>query len=187
MPTERRGSTALCTGAALIVAGGMKYGPALQVVEVLNTETLQWSTAANLPRPLCQAPAAVCGDHVYILGKSNMYTCSIFALIQSCQSFLPSLLNKVWRNVAAPPVTDTTCVSIHDRLLAVSGRDSHRKSTTAVHIYNPTTDSWEVVSHMGIPRYSCIPAVLPNNQLMVVGGCISAFVETDSVEFATIE
>ena len=56
MPTKRRGSTALCTGAALIVAEGMKYGPALQVVEVLNTETLQWSTAANLPRPLCQAP-----------------------------------------------------------------------------------------------------------------------------------
>ena len=52
MPTKRRGSTALSTGRALIVAGGLdKSMSPLQTVEVLNTETLQWSSAADLPQP----------------------------------------------------------------------------------------------------------------------------------------
>jgi hypothetical protein len=56
-------------------------------------------------------------------------------------------------------------------------------------MYNPTTDSWEVISHMGTPRCDCIAAVLPNNQLMVVGGftVASLFLKTDSVEFASVE
>ena len=84
----------------------------------------------------------------------------------------------------------TTCVSIHGRLLAIGGMDSDRKSTSAIHIYNPTTDSWAVISHMETPRYWCIAAVLPNNQLMVMGGLNSGLVDDDtpdSIEFASIE
>ena len=126
----------------------------LQTVEVLNIETHQWSTAADLPQATMYAPAAVCGDQVYILGEANMYTCSVFTLIQSCKSFLASIRSRgarVWKEVAAPPVTQTTCVSIHGRLLAIGGVDSEEKSTTAVHMYNPTTDSWEISSHIMTP------------------------------------
>jgi hypothetical protein len=196
MPTERYGTTVLCIEAVLIVAGGgnNKSGiSGLQTVEVLNTETLQWSTAADLPQPLNLAPAAACGNQIYILGEPNMYTCSLQTLLQSCKSFLVSFRNRgarvlVWKEVAAPPVTKTTCVSIRDRLLAIGGVDSDRKLTSAVHMYNPTTDSWEVISHMGTPRRYCIAAVLPNNQLMVVGGCTttSDFFGTNSVEFASV-
>ena len=190
MPTKRYYSTALCAGEALIVVGGWNQSK-LQVVELLNTETLQWSTAADLPQPLYQAPAAVCGDHVYILGKSTMtlYKCLIPVLVQSRKSFLASMIKdtRVWKEVAAPPVTDTTCVSIRGRLLAIGGMYSDKKPITAVHMYNPTTDSWEVISHMGTPRCDCIVAVLSNNQLMVVGGCsIDALVRINSVEFATV-
>ena len=63
------------------------------------------------------------------------------------------------------------------------------QSTTAIHEYNPTTDSWEIISHMGTPRLDCIAAVLPNNQLMVVGGYTNEDIvySTDSVEFASVE
>ena len=72
MPTKRWGSTALCAGTALIVAGGnTKQISDLKTVEVMNTETERWSTAADLPQPLWQAPAAVCGDHVYLLGSNK--------------------------------------------------------------------------------------------------------------------
>ena len=54
MPTKRYGSTALCTETALIVAGGRSVD--YTIVEVMNTETLQWSTAADLPHPLYNAP-----------------------------------------------------------------------------------------------------------------------------------
>ena len=196
MPTKRHGSIALCTGTTLIVAGGWdKDWSRLRAVEVLNTDTLQWSTAANLPKPLVCAPAALCGDRIYILGDSNMYTCLVLSLIQSCKSSLASLRNRdtgVWKEVAAPPVTVTACVSIHGRLLAIGGKDSDEKPTSAINMYNPTTDSWEVISHMATARSQCIAAALPDNQLMVVGGGTGGTVtsfsnnETNSVELATI-
>ena len=189
MPTKRYGSTALCTGTALIAAGGKNEGRfLLKTVEVMNTETLQWSTAADLPQPLWCAPGAVCGDHVYILllesDSKSMYTCPVGTLIQSYRS-RPTA--NVWNKVYAPPLTTTTCVSIFDRLLTIGGSNSNYQLTTAVHMYNPTTDSWEVISHMRIPRCDCFAAVLPNNQLMVVGGEIAGLIDSDSVEVATAE
>jgi serine/threonine protein kinase len=192
MPSKRYGSTALCTGTALIVVGGMaKDSSPLKTVEIMNIMTKQWSTAADLLRPVTYAPVAVCGDHLYIMGESIMYTCSVISLIQSCKSFLASLRKGdtgVWNTVTAPPVNSTTFVSIHDRLLTICGKSSDRKPTTAIHMYNPTSDSWEVINHMGTPRWWCIAAVLPNNQLMVVGGCTNeGNTITDSVEFASVE
>ncbi len=181
MPTKREVSTALCTGTTLIVAGGWVLDVCTQRVEVLNSETLQWSTAADLPQTLSYAPAAVCGDEMYIMGEA-MYTCSVEPLLASTRS----RDGGIWKKVAAPPVTQTTCVSIHGQLLVIGGRDSDGDPTSAIHMYNPTTDSWEVISHMGTPRCDCIAAVLPNNQLMVVGGYTSIFGTTDSVEFASV-
>ena len=184
MPTKRALSTALCIRGVLIVAGGRvldRY--TTQTVEVLNSETELWSTAADLPKSLSYyAPAAVCDDQIYIMEKA-MYTCSVQQLLTSMRK----RGTKVWKKIAAPPVVETACVSIYGRLLAIGGWGSDGKSTTTIHMYNPTTDSWEVISHMGTPRSRCIAALLPNNQLMVVGGYIDEFETTDSVEFATIE
>ena len=190
MPTKRWGSVALCTGTALIIAGGkIKDDSPLRTVEIMNIAAKQWSTAADLPQPVAYAPAAICGDQIYILGETSMYTCSVVTLIQSCMSFLARFWTRVWNQVAAPPIKFTTSVSIRGRLLTIGGRDSDEKPTTAIHMYNPTTDSWKVISHMGTPRQLCIAAVLPNNQLMVVGGRTGKNfrTDTDSVEFATIE
>ena len=195
MPTKRQGTTALCTGTALIVAGGRDRNMStLQTVEVLNTETLQWSTAADLPQPLAFAPATICCDHIHLLDEFTMYTCSksIFPPIPQQRSFFTRLWNRraeVWKKVAVPPVTETTCVSIHGQLLAIGGKDSDKEPTTAIHMYNRTANSWEVVSHMRTPRWNCIAAVLSMNQLMVIGGSTVGFaaIATDSTEFATVE
>ena len=131
---------------------------------MLNSETKQWSTAADLPQPISHAPGAVCGDQIYVMGKA-VYTCTVPALMMSIRNRGA----RVWKEVAAPPVTDTTCVSVHGRLLAIGGTDSHEAPISAIHMYNPTADSWEIISHMETPRYNSIAAVFPNNQLMVVG------------------
>ena len=87
MITKRQCSEALCTETALIVAGGfVEESTTLQTLEVMNTETLQWYTAAELPDPVLCAQGAVCGDHVhvYIILLSSlendsryMYTCPV--------------------------------------------------------------------------------------------------------------
>ena len=211
MPTKRYIVSALCAGTTLIVAGGRGYGhgynykdEALKTVEVLNTETREWHTAADLPQPLSIASIALCGDLVYLLGGVNkdedgttsVYSCSLTSLLSSIGSTslggrLVSTLTRSskgspWNRVADLPVNRSTAVSLHGRLLAIGGQDSKGKSTTAVHMYQPTTNSWEVISHMTTPRRDCLSAVLPDNQLMVVGGSTTGYKECDSVEFGTV-
>ena len=77
MPTKRVAVSALCTGTALIVAGGIHIGgvpnptdlTGLKTIEVLNTEIGHWHTAPDLREPLAQQSSlTLCGDIVYLLG-----------------------------------------------------------------------------------------------------------------------
>ena len=203
MPTKRCVTAVVCSGRSLVVAGGVGGGhKKLSAVEVMDTETLQWSSASNLPHPLYCATATLYGDQIYMLGGFDqneersklVFTCSLAALLQSCQpqSLGAQLMNlslasrpKVWHQLADTPVTFSTCASLHGRLLTVGGYDSDVKETTAIHMYNTTTNSWEVISHMTSPRRRCLVAVLPHNKLMVVGGYTPGG-KTDSVQIATI-
>ena len=126
--------------------------------------------------------------------SKSVFTCSLTALLQSYQpqSLVErlktlSLANrpKVWHQLADTPVISSTCASLQGRLLAVGGKDSDDKKTTAIHMYNTTTNSWEVISHMTTPRRQCLVTVLPHNELMVVGG-FTPNGATDSVEIANI-
>ena len=128
-------------------------------------------------------------------GSKSVYTCSFSALLQSCSSRSlgahhlanapsPSTKTSVWSRVTDLPVTFSTCVSLRGRLLAVGGKDSKYKATTAVHMFDQANDSWTVTSHMTTPRCECFVAVLPDNQLMVVGGKTGIY-DTDIVEITT--
>ena len=207
MPIKRCNVTSVCTGTTLIVAGGWGGGGILSTilltVEVMDTETHQWSTTADLPKPIYLGSATVCGDQLYMLGGldktitvKSVYACSVSSLLQSC---VPSLLEanfdrqtlsdktSVWRQVADLPVTQSTCESFHGRLLAIGGKMDSGGSTTAVYMYDSTTNSWEIISHMTTGRCDCFTAVLPNNQLMVVGGFTDSHkTGTNTVEIASI-
>ena len=56
----------------------------------------------------------------------------------------------------------------------------------AVYTYNQSANSWNVISHMATARKDCFAAVLPNNQLMVVGGQTKTWTDLDSVEFGDL-
>ena len=156
MSTKRYCVSALCTGTTLIVAGG--YGDndkAIRTIEVLNTETRQWHTAADLPQPLSHSSMALCGDLVYLLGGvdidndsvNSVYSCSLTSLLSSTGfsislgRLVSTLTRSIKGRVADLPVNRSTAVSLHGRLLAIGGQDSQDKSTTAVHMYQPTTNS----------------------------------------------
>ena len=213
MPTKQSFVTAVCTETALIVAGGVGENfKEMTTVAVLNIENHQWSTAVDLPEPLRNRLATVCGDQLYILGEidrhsltKSVYTCSVSALLQTCtqrssleeRTSALSLSNSsssggtgVWSKLADLPVAGSTCVTFCGQLLAIGGRGSDYKPTTAVYMYNPFTNSWNVISHMTIASSNCFAAVLPDNQLMVVGGAIDKVIPTctfsDSVEFGSL-
>ena len=202
MPTKRYQVCALCIGTALIVVGGEKgdiYRVILKCVEVLNTSTRQWHTATDLPQPLTASSMTICGDRIYLLGGADkdiestqsVYSCSLAALLLSGGSGLirarsRSSSSGTWTRAANLPVSQSTAVSLRGQLIAVGGRDSHQQYCADIRRYNPSSNSWEVISHMATPRCRCLAAVLPDNQLMVVGGWIYYRNTTDSVEFGSV-
>ena len=204
MPTKRYGVCALGMKTALIVAGGRGEKYFVAKTEVFNTSTCQWSTAVDLPLPtFFGSLLEVTQDQLYMLGGydqnivpiKSVYTCSLNALLQSCspqtrrahQILGQTSSPNVWRRVTDVPTLNSAYVSLHSRLLAFGGGDTHDMSTSAVHIYHSSSNSWKVISHMRTPRRQCYAAVLPNNQVIVVGGLTdSSFVTaTDTVEIAT--
>ena len=91
MPTTHSYTAVICSGKALVVAGGEGEEDAVQTtVEVMNTDTQQWSTASSLPHPLSQASATISGDRVYLVGgrdeqgslTESVFTCSLNILLQ---------------------------------------------------------------------------------------------------------
>ena len=205
MPTKRYGTAAVCSGKSLVVAGGSGGDhKSLHVVEVMDMETLQWSTASSLPFALTFGSATICEDRIYLLGydmsneSRSVLACSMADLLQSCRpqtlgARLKTLtLQEVWHRVTNLPVCSSSCATLCGQLLAVGGYDDSIKNyTTAIHQYNPATNSWEVISHMPTARSDTLVAVLPGNKLMVVGGYIRTNVgkigRTNIVEIATLQ
>ena len=196
------GKACTCAVTVLIVAGGMgKERTRLKTVEVMNIETHQWSSAVDLLEPLFHSFSSVIGDRIYLQGgwggdktfTKLVFMCSVTSLLLSCSSkslgirFLNTLsrsnITTVWNKIADIPVTDSTCVSLCGKLLVIGGQDSEDKPISAVHMYDSTTNSWEVISHMPTPRYWCYTAALSNSHLMVVGGMTNKGV-TDTVEIS---
>ena len=200
MPTSRWGASALSTGTALIVAGGVGGGgDVVATTEVMDTETYQWSIAADLPQPMNYGSLLQISDNrLYLLGGidgtmkpiSSVYTCSLNALRQTCsRKRLVRFSNRsdLWSRVTDIPIMHSTYVCVNGRLLAIGGLDPQETTVQAVHVYNPSTKSWDLVSNMSTPRQNCYTAFLPDNQLIVVGGKTRMFgQETDKVEIATL-
>ena len=147
------------------------------------------------------ASATISQDHIYLLGhytrnkpSRSVLACSMVDLLtsgrsQSLGAWLKILtLQAVWHQIADLPVCRSSCVTLCGQLLAVGGCDeSFENRTTAIHQYNPATNSWEVISHMPTARYDTLVAVLPGKKLMVVGGYTDIITKTDEVEIATLQ
>ena len=201
MPTKRSSTTAVYVRSVLIVVGGYsRRQRSLECpVEVMNVESCQWSTAANIECQLVCASGVIFGDQLYVLGgreSKSVYSCSLNDLLRSCQSeskeASTQLQSNVWRKHADLPFRHSTCVSLRGHLLAIGGSHashlelSEETGSRAVHAYKPTTNSWEVISEMSMARYNCFAVTLPTtNELMVIGGR-SKGISTSSVEFAIL-
>ena len=182
MPTKRCGVAAICTSESLIVAGGLE---GYKKVEVMNITTEQWSTASSLPINTYSSYITISRDSVYLMGgrigssSHLVLTCSLSALISSSHSLSPQ--TEVWHKVADAPVYESACAVVRGHLVAFGGHETLDKATTGVHMYDPHSDSWYLISNMPEPVGSSHVAVLPGNRVMVVDNSRS-----DCVQIGTL-
>jgi len=182
MLTKRHWHTVMCMQKHLIVvAGETEGGDVLSTVEVMNTDTLEWYTAARLPEPAYLMSATVCGGRLYLLGAWDkngnpthaVFTCTLESLIRSCHppSQTPPHTSEasVWQRVADVPVVGSVCVTLNGKVLSISGRGSDGNPIAEVHMYNAKSDLWSLVGRMLTLRSDCLVLAL-HNRVIAVGG-----------------
>ena len=170
MPTKRGHLAVISAQNYLIAAGGY-----LSTVEVMNTDTQKWYTAASLPQPVWDMSATICGGRLYLWGdfSSTVFTCTLDSLLHSCHSSsqTPPHTNEagVWQRIADVPMKYSTCTTLNGRVLAVGGMDSHGTPTANVYMYNGDSNSWQLVGHMSTARFLCLVVGL-RDCIIAVGG-----------------
>ena len=176
MPTKREYPAAVCTGHSLVVAGGRDEGKDLPTVEVMDTNTLQWFTAASLPsRRIGLACMTVCGDNLYLLGDATIrvYSCSIQALLQTCQA--PGRVStlqqaSVWNRGADLPVKWSTAATLCGQLVSVGGTDDEEVAVNSVYCYDPVTTTWKIIGQIPSCKEAPLVTTLPGDKLIIVYG-----------------
>ena len=194
MSTNREFPAAVCTGHYVVVAGGHDGRKALASVEVMDTDTRQWFTAASLPRGIHWASITVYKDMLYLLGDetTEVHYCSIQNLLESCtgpmnQSTLLAKIKglmrpenppssspqvNVWMRLDDLPVCSSTAVTLCGQLVCVGGNygDKDNNAVDSVYCYNPLTSLWEVIGRMPSKGSCTLTATLPGDKLIVVSG-----------------
>jgi hypothetical protein len=179
MPTARCNGACVTTEQALVVAGGgigHVFVDAVDVVEVMNIGTKEWSVVSPLPQKCSSLSFAVCGDTLYLGGgftsprdlSNSIFTCRFQDLFRPNAEKRHSIV--LWREIKSLPVVGSTLVSFSGDLLAIGGRDDSRTPTSDVYRYNSRSDSWTVVSQMKNALSVSLVASFPENCLLVVGG-----------------
>ena len=172
MPTQRYYPAAVCTGRHVVVSGGDNCGKDLPTVEVMDTHTRQWSTAASLPRGIYHASMTMCGDTLYLLGDdtTQVHYCSLQMLLQSCQAPGPLREASVWMRLQDLPVKQSTAATLCGELISVGGCDTDNQDLDSVYHYDSATSTWKVIGQMPSKKSRTLITTLPGEKLIVVTG-----------------
>ena len=170
MPTKRMNAGAAITNTHLVVAGGKREtGLTLSTVEILTVKARQWSTASSLPLQMSSPEIIFCNGYFYLSKNANAFSCSVDDLLKSSKSDSGSL----WNQLAGIPSSESSLVTLKGHVLAIGGEDSQNNPRGTIHCYDVATNSWTAIGGILTPRSYALVAVLPSNELVVVGGNFS--------------
>lgn len=78
-------------------------------------------------------------------------------------------------------------MTANDHLLVVGGfNETTNSPSNDVCTYDTCSNAWRVASQISIGQTDCFVAVLPDGQVMVVGGQTTRGCSTNRVEFGTL-
>lgn len=173
MPTKRFSAAVVTTDNHLVVAGGERGNAKLTEVEIMKTDTLEWFRVSSLPQPLSHPQMTIC-NRLFFVGSAEctIFSCSVDTLLtmtQSASTSIPS--SSVWRRRADMPVRSTSgLVTVGGELFSIGGKDSADTKAVAIKKFNPVNETWISAGWMPTTQPQILTVVLPNGELLVVGG-----------------
>ena len=187
MPTARFHPSVFTHNTHLIACGGVTSWTSLQqftctsTVEVLSSETGQWSTLAPLPFPLRLMSTVISNGRCYLIGGSRQegehqketkraYSAPLPLLMES--SSHPSPSSAVWEVLPNCPLYGSTAAGLGGCVLALGGKTQANVSSTDVFLYSRNSSSWRRTTAVNLPiaSFYATSATLAGNSIVVVGG-----------------
>ena len=161
----------------LIVCGSItswtsvKQYTCTSTVEMLNSETGQWSTLAPLPFAFRQMSFTICDDICYLIGGS----CQEGIDHTACSAPLSLVMEGAsqpspWEVLPNCPLYGSTAAELGGCVLALGG-ETEMVGTTDIHLYSRNSKSWRKTTvNLPIASYHATSTTLAQNSVIVVGG-----------------
>jgi len=170
----------------IIVAGGVKGNDtpeALDDIEILNwVENSHWrKISVNLPEPMWAFTPIISENHFVIVGyDANMrryrsaHKMPISVITRPDDYKQPNDTPTKWITMTTAAQWHTTLIPNSSPPVIVGGRDQNGAMLTAdIKMYNYSSKSWKNVASLSSARSSVAIAVVNNNAIVVIGGCIA--------------
>ena len=163
-------------GDYLIVIGGFGSGYAVTAtVELFQVKSRRWYKLTDLPQPLTDPSATICGDQLHVIGRGGKgYSCSLQSLPSNDRP-ITSPLTLSWKPLPSLPVTDSTAATLCGQLVLIGGSQG---GSTNNSIHQLVEGQWVEIGSMTSGRRWCLAVSPSPDRILTVGGCGAG----DSVE-----
>ena len=160
----RANMAAATIGLDLYHIGGEVEAGIVSLVEVFDTSTQLWRTAASKPTAVANATAAVLFGEIYVPG-GRLADGNPTSVVE-----VYSPANDAWRQITPLPKPTSGAIVLSDGdLLYIFGGWDGSEYLAENYVYDPGTDEWQELAPMEAARANAAGAAL-ENQLFVVGG-----------------
>ncbi len=161
MKERRRSPSAVSSGSALIVAGGLGIiSGDLSSVEVFKDG--QWTTAPSLPSAAYEMKSALHGDQWYLITLLGKVFCA------SLQSLISGADKSPWETLPDAPNQFSAAAFFGGHLLSIGG--GFPNPTTIIYTFSTFTQSWGHVADLPLSMLRPTVVVLSSEQLIVING-----------------
>ena len=173
MNTARSETTVVSSadGEYIIVIGGRGGGGGWTArVELFQVSSRRWHQLKDLPQPLPNPSATICGNQLHVIGEDgNGYSCSLRALLSSDRPITTQLIPHVisWTSLPRLPVADSTAATLSGQLIITGGKQ-YRSSVKTIH--QLLDGQWVEIGSMSFDRASCLVVSPSPDKMMIVGG-----------------
>ena len=152
----------------LIVIGGFGSDyAATATVELFRVKSRRWYKLTDLPQPLPDPSAAICGDQLHVIGIGrNGYSCSLQSLPSNDRP-ITSPLTLSWKPLPPLPVTDSTAATLCGQLVLIGGM---QVGSPVNSIHQLVEGQWVEIGSMTRGRRWCLAVSPSPDRILIVSG-----------------
>lgn len=167
MPTNRTEITASVIGDKIYVIGGADYNSdgAVNIVEIYDPNTDQWTNGAPLPYPLDHAPSVAHNGKIYVIGGF------LEDKVPTNKLWIYDSTSDTWTEGAPLSASRAALVAeiINGTIYAIGGVNATHHPVTTNEAYNIENNSWSFREPLSKPKHHAASAVI-GDSMYVLGG-----------------